>query len=117
MRVKVGYIVKVANIGPPATEVSDEDYRKAELVLMNTRAIIGPQHINRIYKEWGSEAIDILYSLVEERGKLIETVGDLKTELSKLQRENGELRKFRDTIIKEALKAKPQILPPEGNRC
>ena len=32
--------------------VSDEEYRKAELVLMNTKAIIGTQQIAYIYEIW-----------------------------------------------------------------
>lgn len=98
-------------------EVSDEEYRKAELVLMNTRAIIGTQQIAYIYQAWGMEAIDILYSLVEERGKLIKALGEARKENSDLWKENRMLRDFRDAIIKEALKAEPKILPPEGNRC
>lgn len=84
--------------------VNDEEYRKAELVLMNTDAIIGTGQIARIYREWGMEAIDILYSLVMERGKLIETVGDLRTELFSVKKENRHLKEFRDSIIKEAEK-------------
>ena len=32
--------------------VADEEYRKAELVLMNTKAIIGTQQIAYIYEVW-----------------------------------------------------------------
>ena len=90
--------------------VSDEEYRKAELVLMNTKAIIGTQQIAYIYEIWGTEAIDILYSLVEERGKLIESLGEARKENSDLWRE------FRDTIIREAQRKEPKLLPLEGNQ-
>ena len=89
--------------------VSDEEYRKAELVLMNTKAIIGTQQIAYIYEIWGTEAIDILYSLVEERGKA-------RKENSDLWKENRTLREFRDTIIREAQRKEPKLLPLEGNQ-
>lgn len=97
-------------------QVTDEEYRKAELVLMNTGAIIGTQQIAYIYKAWGTEAIDILYSLVEERGKLIEALGEAKRENSSLWKENRTLREFRDAIIREAQRKETQILSPEGKR-
>lgn len=96
--------------------VSDEEYRKAELVLMNTKAIIGTQQIAYIYEIWGTEAIDILYSLVEERGKLIESLGEARKENSELWKENRTLREFRDTIIREAQRKEPKLLPLEGNQ-
>lgn len=96
--------------------VSDEEYRKAELVLMNTKAIIGTQQIAYIYEIWGTEAIDILYSLVEERGKLIESLGEARKENSDLWKENRTLREFRDTIIREAQRKEPKLLPLEGNQ-
>lgn len=82
--------------------VGDEEYRKIELVYMNTDAIISTDQIARIYKELGMEGIDILYSLVMERGRLIETVGGLRSELSSVKREVRCLKRFRDEIIKEA---------------
>ena len=94
--------------------VTDEEYRKAELVLMNTKAIIGTQQIAYIYEVWGTEAIDILYSLVEERGKLIESLGEARKENSDLWKENRTLREFRDTIIREAQRKEPKLLPLEG---
>lgn len=93
-----------------------EEYRKAELVLMNTKAIIGTQQIAYIYEIWGTEAIDILYSLVEERGKLIESLGEARKENSDLWKENRTLREFRDTIIREAQRKEPKLLPLEGNQ-
>ena len=90
--------------------VADEEYRKAELVLMNTKAIIGTQQIAYIYEVWGTEAIDILYSLVEERGKLIESLGEARKENSDLWKD------FRDTIIREAQRKEPKLLPLEGNQ-
>lgn len=96
--------------------VADEEYRKAELVLMNTKAIIGTQQIAYIYEVWGTEAIDILYSLVEERGKLIESLGEARKENSDLWKENRTLRDFRDTIIREAQRKEPKLLPLECNQ-
>lgn len=71
--------------------VSDEEYRKAELVLMNTKAIIGTQQIAYIYEIWGTEAIDILYSLVEERGKLIESLGEARKKIATSGKRTGRL--------------------------
>lgn len=82
--------------------VTDEEYRKIELVYMNTDAINGTDQMARIYKELGMEGIDILYSLVMERGRLIETVGELRSELSSVKKEVRHLKGFRDAIIKEA---------------
>ena len=48
------------------------------------------------------EGINILYSLVVERGRLIETVGELRSELSSVKKEVRHLKGFRDAIIKEA---------------
>ena len=41
-----------------------------------------------------------LYSLVMERGRLIEEVGELKRELSDVKKENRRLREFRGVILK-----------------
>lgn len=83
-------------------QVIDEEYRKIELVYMNTDAITGTDQIAGIYKKLGIEGIDILYSLVVERGRLIETVGELRSELSSVKKEVRHLKGFRDAIIKEA---------------
>lgn len=83
-------------------QVTDEEYRRIELVCMNTDAIIGTDQMARIYKRLGMEGIDILYSLVMERGRLIETVGELRSELSTVKKEVRHLKGFRDAIIKEA---------------
>lgn len=81
-----------------------EEFRKIELVFMNTRAIGTQERLIKILEHGGMTFIEILYSLVEERGNLIETVGELKTELSDAKKENRRLREFRDAIIKEAEK-------------
>ena len=78
----------------------DEEYRKIELVYMNTEAITTPVQMSCIYLTLGQKGIDILYSLVEERGKLIETVGELRRELSDVKKENQRLREFRGMILK-----------------
>lgn len=83
-------------------EVRDEDWRKIEQVYMNTDAVTSTDQIARIYRELGMEGIDILYSLVMERGRLIETVGELRSELSSVKKEVQYLKGFRDAIIKEA---------------
>ena len=81
-----------------------EEFRKIERVCMNTRAIGTQERLIKILEHGGMTFIEILYSLVEERGNLIETVGELKTELSDAKKENRRLREFRDAIIKEAEK-------------
>lgn len=83
-------------------QVTDEEYQKIELVYMNTDAITGTDQIARVYRELGMEWIDILYSLVLERGRLIETVGELRSEISSMKKEMRRLQGFRDAIIKEA---------------
>lgn len=88
--------------------VTDEEYRKIELVYMNTDAISGMDQIARIYKELGMEGIDILYSLVMERGRLIEKVGELRSELSSVKKEIRYLKGFVDAIIKEAERIRPE---------
>ena len=74
-------------VGHPVT---DEEYRKAELVLMNTKAIIGTQQIAYL--------------------------GEARKENSDLWKENRTLREFRDTIIREAQRKEPKLLPLEGNQ-
>ena len=69
---------------------------------MNTDALTGTDQIAGIYKKLGMEGINILYSLVMERGRLIETVGELRSELSSVKKEVRHLKGFRDAIIKEA---------------
>ena len=88
--------------------VNDEEYRIIELVYMNTDAINGTDQIAEIYKKLGMDGIDILYSLVRERGRLIETVGELRSELSSVKKEIRHLKEFRDTIIKEAERIRPE---------
>ena len=83
-------------------QVTDEEYRKIELVYMNPDANTGTDQIAGIYKKLGMEGINILYSLVMERGRLIETVGELRSELSSVKKEVRHLKGFRDAIIKEA---------------
>ena len=56
--------------------ISDEEFRKIQLVYMNTEAIETPLQMSYIYLVWGEKGIDILYSLVMERGRLIEEVGE-----------------------------------------
>lgn len=80
--------------------ISDEEFRKIQLVYMNTEAIVTPLQMSYIYLVWGEKGIDILYSLVEERGKLIETVGELRRELSGVKKENKRLRELRGVILK-----------------
>lgn len=89
--------------------VTDEEYRKIELVYMNTDAITRTDQIVRIYKKLGMEGIDILYSLVMERGRLIETVGELRSELSSVKKETRSLKRFRDAIIKEAKRLEVKV--------
>ena len=72
-------------------QVTDEEYRKIELVYMNTDAITGTDQIAGIYKKLGMEG-----------GRLIETVGELRSELSSVKKEVRHLKGFRDAIIKEA---------------
>lgn len=83
-------------------EVSDEDYRKAKLVLMNVEAVIRTGKAANILKTCGVEVIEILYLLVEDRGKLIDEVSDLKAEVTSLLKENRKLREFKEQIIKAA---------------
>ena len=83
-------------------KVSDEDYRKAKLVLMNVEAVIRTGKTADILKTCGVEVIEILYLLVEDRGKLIDEVGDLKAEVTSLLKENRKLREFKNLIIKAA---------------
>ena len=83
-------------------EVFDEEWRKIELIYMNTEAITSVEQMARIYVNLEKEDLDALYSLVMERGRLIETVGELRSELSTVKREVRHLKGFRDTIIKEA---------------
>ena len=83
-------------------KVSDEDYRKAKLVLMNVEAVIRTGKTADILKTCGVEVIEILYLLVEDRGKLIDEVGDLKAEVASLLKENRKLREFKELIIKAA---------------
>ena len=83
-------------------EVSDEDYRKAKLVLMNVGAVIRTGKTADILKTCGVDVIEILYLLIEDRGKLIDEVSDLKAEVTSLLKENRKLREFKDLIIKAA---------------
>ena len=81
-------------------KLTEEEFRKIELVFMNTRAIGTQSKMVHILEAGGMEFVDILYSLVEERGKLISDVGELKTEISDIRKENRKLREFREVILK-----------------
>lgn len=89
--------------------ISDEDFRKVQLVYMNTEAIATPLQMSYIYLVWGEKGIDILYSLVMERGRLIEEVGDLKRELSNVKKENRRLQEFQGVILKAYEEAKKDV--------
>ena len=89
--------------------ISDEDFRKIQLVYMNTEAITTPLQMSCIYLVWGEKGIDILYSLVMERGRLIGEVGELKRELSNVKKENRLLREFRGVILKAYEEAKKDV--------
>ena len=89
--------------------ISDEEFRKIQLVYMNTEAIETPLQMSYIYLVWGEKGIDILYSLVMERGRLIEEVGELKRELSNVKKENRLLREFRGVILKAYEEAKKDV--------
>lgn len=90
-------------------EVSDEEYRIIELVYMNTDAINGTDQIAEFYKKLGMDGIDILYSLVRERGRLMDKVGELRLELSSAKKEIRHLKAFRDAIVKEAERVEVKI--------
>lgn len=83
-------------------EVWDEEWQKIQLIYMNTDAITSVEQMARIYVNLEREDLDALYSLVMERGRLIETVGELRSELSSVKKEVRHLKGFRDAIIKEA---------------
>ena len=83
-------------------EVWDEEWQKIQLIYMNTDAITSVEQMARIYVNLEREDLDALYSLVVERGRLIETVGELRSELSSVKKEVRRLKGFRDAIIKEA---------------
>ena len=84
----------------------DEEFRKIETVFMNTGAIGTQERLLKILEHGGMDFIDILYSLVEERGKLIDTIGELRTELSDVKKENRRIREFRNAIVQEESKYK-----------
>lgn len=83
-------------------EVWDDVWRKIEYIYMNTDAITSVEQMARIYLNLETEDLDAMYSLVMERGRLIETVGELRSELSSAKKEIRNLKEFRDAIIKEA---------------
>lgn len=85
--------------------VTDEEYRKIELVYMNTDAINGTDQMAKIFKALGMDGINIFYSLVKERSRMIKTVGELRSELANAKKEIRHLKTFRDAIIEEALRA------------
>ena len=89
-------------------EVWDEEWKKIELIYMNTDAITSVEQMARIYVNLEKEDLEALYSLVMERGRLIEKVGELRTELSSAKKEVRHLKKFRDAIIKEAERIRPE---------
>lgn len=82
-------------------EIWDEVWRKIEFIYMNTDAITSVEQMARIYVNLELEDLDAMYSLVVERGRLIETVGELRSELSAVKKEVRNLKEFRDAIIKE----------------
>ena len=57
--------------------ISDEEFRKIQLVYMNTEAIVTPSQMS-----------------------YIEEVGELKRELSDVKKENRRLREFQGMILK-----------------
>lgn len=79
--------------------LSDDEWERIELVFMNIQGIATMERMAQIVSN-GMEYVDILYQAAMERGKLIETVGDLKREISEVQAENRRLRDFRSGIIK-----------------
>ncbi len=89
--------------------LSDEEFQKVQMVYMNTEAIKTPSQMSYIYLVWGQKGIDILYSLVLERGQLIETVGELRQELSDVKKENRRLREFRSVILKAYKEAEKDV--------
>lgn len=89
--------------------ISAEEFRKIQLVYMNTEAIVTPSQMSYIYVAWGEKGIDILYSLVMERGRLIKEVGELKRELSDVKKENRRLREFRGVILKAYEEAEKDV--------
>ncbi len=89
--------------------ISDEEFRKIQLVYMNTEAIATPLQMAYIYIMWGEKGIDILYSLVMERGMLIEEVGELKRELSNVKKENRRLQEIQGVILKAYEEAKKDV--------
>ncbi len=78
--------------------LSDWDWERIELVFMNIQEIGTMERMSEIVSS-GMEYVDILYSVVTERRKLIETIGDLKKDVSRVQAENRQLREFRSRII------------------
>lgn len=78
--------------------LSDCEWHRIELVFMNIQEIGTMERMSEIVSK-GMEYVDILYSAVMERGNLIETIGDLKNEISSVQAENRKLRDFRSRII------------------
>lgn len=84
-------------------EVWDEEWKEIEAIYMNAAEITSVEQMARIYVNLiEREDIHAIYSLVVERGKLIETVGKLREELFKVRKENRILKQFRDAIINEA---------------
>ena len=78
--------------------LSDQDWERIELVFMSIEGIGTTERMSEIVSN-GMGYVDVLYDAVIERRKLIETIGDLKREVSKAQAENQQLREFRSRII------------------
>ncbi len=81
-------------------DLTKEEFRKIELVFMNCTAIATQDQMIKILEAGGMENIDVLYSLIQERGKHIETIGGLRDEIQKLKKENRKLKDFREAMIK-----------------
>lgn len=81
-------------------KITDEEYRIMERVRTNTPDAVNGKLLADLYRLSGFQAVMALYSMAEERGRMIEDIGDLKRERSELQREIRELRRFREYILK-----------------
>lgn len=81
-------------------DLSKEEFQKVELVFMNCTAITTQDQMIKILEAGGMEIIEILYSMTQERGRHIETIGGLREEIRDLKKENRELRDFRSAMMK-----------------
>lgn len=80
--------------------ITDEEYRMMELVRMNTPDQMTGKDLAAIYRAAGPDTISALFSMTEERGRFIETIGELKRELSGLHKEKRRLEELRDIVLK-----------------